>query len=113
MNKVKTFLENEKHYDFSEPKWTGKQLSLLYDVVYATEAVMIGDTLSENVAEPSSVEITSGNNTIKQRLLKVLSVPVFVVAFLPIMLAKAVLWVVKGGTSPIKFVDAYFDWLIK
>jgi len=40
LNKVKTELEKEKGYDFSDSMWTGEILSILHDVVFATEKVL-------------------------------------------------------------------------
>lgn len=40
LNKVKSELESEKGYDFSCEFWTDEMLSLLYDVVCASESVL-------------------------------------------------------------------------
>ena len=40
LNKVKKELENNKQYDFSSEFWTDELLSVLFDVVYATEKVV-------------------------------------------------------------------------
>lgn len=40
LNKVKDYLTKEKRYDFSDEKWTDEMNVLLYDAVYAAEAVM-------------------------------------------------------------------------
>ena len=40
LNKVKDQLEATKRYDFSDEKWTGEMLTILYDAVYATEQVL-------------------------------------------------------------------------
>lgn len=40
LNKVRDYLKKEKRYDFADEKWTGEMLGIVYDAVYATEAVM-------------------------------------------------------------------------
>lgn len=40
LNKVKDKLEAESRYDFSSDFWEDNMLCILYDVVYATEAVI-------------------------------------------------------------------------
>ena len=40
LNKVRDYLKKEKRYDFANEKWTGEMLGIVYDAVYATEAVM-------------------------------------------------------------------------
>ena len=39
LNKVKDEL-TKKGYDFSDESWTGEQLTILYDAVYATEKIV-------------------------------------------------------------------------
>lgn len=38
LNQVKDELEKEKGYDFSSEIWTGEMLSMMYDIVQATES---------------------------------------------------------------------------
>lgn len=46
LNKVKSELE-KKGYDFSSEFWTDEELTVLYDVVYATEKVLSGQECTE------------------------------------------------------------------
>ena len=47
LNKVRDYLKKEKRYDFADEKWTGEMLGIVYDAVYATEAVMSEDKSSQ------------------------------------------------------------------
>ena len=51
INKVKDELEKTKQFDFSSEFWTGEKLSLLYDIVNATETVVKNNVVLPDVID--------------------------------------------------------------
>lgn len=49
----------------------------------------------------------------KQRLIKLLSLVVFLIVLIPFFAIQPIVWVVIGGKTPFNYVDNYFNWLIK
>jgi len=51
LNKVKKELEKSKNYDFSDEKFSGEVLSIIYDVVYATEKIITSNNSNLTLSE--------------------------------------------------------------